>query len=90
MTYQLTLVLKSTLKAEDRKKLLENIKKEFGKSKIEENEMGQKALSYPIKKEVSGYFVTFKIDGEDQGPAEFEKKLLSNENILRHLFLRIK
>jgi ribosomal protein S6 len=90
MTYQLTVVFKSTLKEADRKKLVENIEKEFGKSKVAISELGQKPLAYPIKKEVSGYYVTFKAEGEDKVSNEFEKKLFTNENILRHLFLRIK
>ena len=50
MTYNLTLVLRSTLKDADRKKLLDNIKSLFGKAKIAEKDWGQKALAYPIKK----------------------------------------
>lgn len=90
MIYNLTLVLRSSLKEGDKKKTLDSVKDSFKNSKIAEKEWGQKPLSYPIKKEVSGVFVNFSIDGEDKVPADFEKELLRNDNVLRHLFLRIK
>ena len=90
MTYNLTLVLRSSLKDADKKKTLDGIKNSFKNSKITEKEWGQKPLSYPLKKEVSGFFVNFSIEGEDRVPSDFEKNLLRNENVLRHLFLRTK
>lgn len=88
MTYNLTLVLRSTLKEGDRKKLVDGIKDSFGKAKVTEKEWGQKPLSYPIDKEVSGYFVNIVAEPEEVISKDFEKKLFSNDNILRHLFLR--
>ncbi|MBI2621498.1 MAG: 30S ribosomal protein S6 [Candidatus Levybacteria bacterium] len=88
MVYQLILVLKSTLKEAEQKKLLENIKSLLGKAKITEKTWGQKALAYPIKREVSGLFLNWRIDSENIIPNGFEKKLLGNDNILRHLLLR--
>lgn len=88
MTYNLTLVLRSSLKEAERKKLVDSVKDGFGKAKITEKEWGQKALSYPIEKEVSGYYVSMTAESEDVISKDFEKKLFSNENILRHLFLR--
>lgn len=90
MIYNLTLVLRSSLKDAEKKKVLEEVKDSFKNSKISEKEWGQKPLSYPIKKEVSGVFVNFEITGEDRVPADFEKELLRNDAVLRHLFLRIK
>ena len=90
MTYQLTLVLKSSLKEVEQKKLLESIKTLLGKSKITEKIWGQKALAYPIKKEVSGLFLNWNIEAEAVVPPDFEKKLINNDNVLRHLLLRQK
>lgn len=88
MTYNLTLVLRSSLKEADRKKLLEGIKELLGKAKVTEREWGQKALAYPIKKEVSGLYLNWTIDGDVVIASDFEKRLLNNDNILRHLLLR--
>lgn len=90
MTYNLTLVLRSSLKEADRKKLLEGIKELLGKAKVTEREWGQKALAYPIKKEVSGLYISWTIDGDVVIASDFEKRLLNNDNILRHLLLRNK
>lgn len=88
MVYQLILVLKSSLKEVEQKKLVEAIKSQLAKAKISEKSWGQKALAYPIKKEVSGLYLNWNIETDSIVPADFEKKLYNNENILRHLLLR--
>jgi ribosomal protein S6 len=90
MTYNLTLVFRSNLKEGEREKLVEKIKDSFEKAKISVKEWGQKALAYPIRKEVSGYFVSMNIESEAVVPADFEKKLFVNNDILRHLFIKEK
>ena len=90
MTYNLTLVLRSTLKEADRIKLVETIKDGFGKAKVTEKDWGQKALAYPIEKEVSGYFVSVNAEPEAVVASDFEKKLFNNNDVLRHLLLRSK
>lgn len=90
MIYNLTLVLRSSLKDTERKKLLESIKDLLGKAKVAEKEWGQKVLSYPIKKQVSGVFLSWNIDSDSIVPPDFEKKLLNNDSVLRHLLLRNK
>ncbi len=90
MIYQLTLVLRTTLKEADQKKLVESIKSQFGKAKIEEKSWGQKALAYPIKKEVSGLYFNWNIDTEEVIDKGFETKLINDDKVLRHLLLRLK
>lgn len=83
-------VLKSSLKEADRKKIVDTIKTELKDAKeIAVNEWGQKPLAYNIKKEFSGFYIQFKFDIENI-PAGFEQKLFTNEEILRHLLLRTK
>lgn len=102
-TYELALVLRPALKEADRKKLLETIKDWLGKVKIaKENDWGQKALAYPIKKEDAGYFIMLELEIEDPKvlakekniksgvPDDFEQRLLRTDSILRHLLLRTK
>lgn len=89
--YELVLVFKSSLAEEKRKKLVESIKtllKDFKTTK--EEEWGQKELSYPIKKEKSGFYLYYAFEGEKAVPNDIEKKFLINEDILRHLLLRRK
>lgn len=89
MTYNLTLVLKSSLKDGDRKKILDSVKDLFGKAKITEKEWGQKPLAYSIKKESSGFYVNMNIESDEVVSKEAEKKIFNNADILRHLLLRV-
>lgn len=89
-SYELILITKTSLTDNLRKKLITTIKSTLSDLKIvKENEVGQKSLAYKIKKETNGYYWDFALEGENI-PADFEKKLLENENILRHLLLRTK
>ncbi|MCL5090473.1 MAG: 30S ribosomal protein S6 [Patescibacteria group bacterium] len=89
-TYELVLILKSSLPEEKRKKLLESLKKMLGSLKVANEEvLGEKALTYPIKKEKSGYYYILSLEGETI-PLDFEKKLTVQEDILRHLVIRKK
>ena len=90
MIYNLTLVLKSSLKEAERKKLVDSVKDLLGKAKITEKEWGQKPLAYPINHEVSGFYLNWSIDSESVVPNDFEKRLLNNDKVLRHLLLRTK
>lgn len=88
--YELILVTKASLTDTLRKKLVSGVKTLLKDVKIvKENEVGQKFLAYKIKKEINGFYFDFVLEGENI-PQDFEKKLLENENILRHLLLRRK
>jgi len=84
-------VLKTSLTETNRNKLLETIKALLKDAKIvKEDSLGQKPLSYSIKKEVAGYYIDISFELKEDLPKDFEKKLSVNENILRHLLLRKK
>jgi len=84
------LVVKSSVKEADRKKLIEQIKGWLGDVKVtKEEDWGQKALAYPIKKEDTGHYYQFLLDGETF-PTDFETKVFQNTSVLRHLLLRTK
>ncbi len=89
--YELVLVLKTSLSEANRKKVLETIKGLFKDAKIiKEDEWGQKPLSYSIKREISGFYIDLVLELKSEIPKDLEKKFLTNENILRHLLLRVK
>jgi len=89
-TYELVLVVKSSVKEADRKKLLEQVKGWLDKVKVtKEDDWGQKALAYPIKKEDSGHYYQLQLEGE-LVPADFETRVIQNNDVLRHLLLRTK
>jgi small subunit ribosomal protein S6 len=89
-TYELVLVVNPSVKEAERKKLLEQIKGWLGKVKVtKEDDWGQKALAYPIKKEDSGHYYQLFLEGETF-PSDFETRVIQNSDVLRHLLLRTK
>lgn len=87
-SYELILVTKASLTDTLRKKLITSVKSLLKDLKIvKENEIGQKSLAYKIKRETNGFYFDFVLEGETV-PSDFERKLLENDNILRHLLLR--
>lgn len=90
-SYEIVVVLKSSLGEQVRKKLVDTIKSWLKESTVvKEENWGQKILSYPIKKQTSGYYVFMTLESNTGLPADFEKKLLGNEQVLRHLVVRRK
>jgi len=97
--YELVLVLRPSVKEADRKKLLGTVKEWLGKVKVaKEDDWGQKALAYVIKKEDAGYYIMLQLEAEDPKgseqqdviPKDFETKVLRNDSVIRHLLLRTK
>jgi small subunit ribosomal protein S6 len=89
--YELVVVLKSSLSDGDRKKLLESLKDLLKDVKItKEEDWGQKPLAYRINQELAGYYYLFFLEGEKGVPHGFEKRLLNNDSIIRHLLIRKK
>lgn len=89
--YQLVVVLKTTLSEANRKKLLESVKSWFKGAKfIKEEEWGEKVLSYTIKRQNSGFYINYLFELKDDLEKGIDKRLSTNEDILRHLLLRNK
>lgn len=90
-SYELAIVLKTSLSAAQRKKAVDIIKKQLKDLKVtKETEVGEKQLCYKIKKEETGYYMDFLFEGEGVIPQDFARKLLVDENALRHLLIRKK
>ena len=88
-TYQLVVVLKTSLTEANRKKFIETVKGWFGKTKIaKEEEWGEKTLAYDIKHEKTGFYLNYLLES-DSLPADLEKKLFASENVLRHLVIKV-
>jgi len=89
--YDLVVVLRPSLKDADRKKFIEGMKKMLVDMTVAtEEEWGQKPLAYTIKKEAAGYYYLLKLETEKTVPMGFEQKLVTNDDVLRHLLLRTK
>ncbi len=89
--YELALILRTSLTEANRKKLLENIKNWLLDVKIsKETILGEKELAYPIKREVKGIYHLLSLEAKDRIPQDLEKRILGQEDILRHLLIRTK
>lgn len=88
-TYDVALVFRTSVTGTAREKLLESIKKWLGDGKVAKtDDLGKKTFAYPIKKEREGNYILLEVESEKGVPADFEKRLLMEEAILRHLVLR--
>ena len=54
-----------------------------------EKEMGNRKLAYPIKKELNGYYYVINVNANNDAIAEFVRKAKINENVIRHLIIRL-
>lgn len=87
--YELVLVVSPVLSEDKRKKLLDTVKEWLKGVKVtKEEDMGSKALSYKIKGQQQGHYFDLYVEAETF-PADFEKKLLEQEDVLRHLLVRV-
>ena len=91
--YEVMFIVKPDLEEAAMKKVAEDMKSvlESNNAKVlETKEMGQKDLAYEMNKYKTGYYFLFTIETEsDKATKEFDRLSLINENILRHLIVRV-
>ena len=90
--YEMMFIVKSGIDADKAKEEVETLKKIItsGKGKVSKvDEMGQRKLAYPIKKEVSGIYYVFTFECDKETLSELDRRIKINENILRHLIIRL-
>lgn len=88
-SYKLVLLLKSDLGREKKKKLLGQVETWAGAKEAKTTELGEKKLTYTIKREKKGDYVALEFTSEKVDPG-FEKRLVISDDILRHLMIRVK
>ena len=87
--YKLVIVTKSDIKKEDREKLLIEIKKWIGEPKNDKIEsLGERKFAYPIKKELKGDYTLINFEA-DTISAQLDKKMRIQDDVLRHLLVRV-
>ena len=90
--YEIMFIVKATNEADTIANVAKEMQKLISDNKgkvLEFKELGEKKLAYPIKKEISGYYYVMQVEGSHDTVAEFDRKALLNENVLRHLTIRI-
>ena len=91
--YEIMFIVKPDLEEGAIKAVFDSMKGvlEGKKAKIlEAKEMGQRELAYEINKYKNGYYFYFLIEEENaEAINEFDRLALINENIIRHLVVRV-
>ena len=91
--YEIMFIVKSDLDEETRKnevKTLENILTNNKSTITLSKELGQKEFAYEIKKMKSGYYYLYNVEtSSEETIKEFDRVAGINENIIRHLVLKI-
>lgn len=87
----MVLVFSPQTSNENQKKLVSKLKSlvEKAKGKVGKvDEWGKQELAYPIKKFTEGVFLLLNLDLPANAPAELEKKIKLEEEIIRYLLVR--
>jgi len=87
--YRLVLILKRALDKKAVDTILADVKKNAGDVKNDKvTDLGEKKFAYKIKKEQSGMYIMWEFEAEKVS-LELEAKLRLNEDVLRHLLVRM-
>ena len=91
--YEIMFIVKSDLEEEARKNIVKTLEKTLTDNKATitlTKELGQKEFAYEIKKMKSGYYYLYNIEtSTDAAINEFDRVAKIDENIIRHLILKI-
>ncbi len=91
--YEIMFIVKPDLEEGAIKTVFDSMKSMLEEQKAtvtEAKEMGQRELAYEIKKYKTGYYFYFLIEAKDANAVkEFDRVALINENIIRHLVVKV-
>ena len=90
--YEIMFIVRPDMEEADIRKTAESMKKVLsdGKAKvIEEKAMGQRELAYEIKKFNTGYYFLYIVEASKETQQEFNRVARLNENIIRHLIVKV-
>ena len=88
-SYDVVLIFRTNITKAVQEKLLDSVKKWLGDGKIAKvDDWGKKSFAYPIKKTREGNYLLLDVESEKGIPVDFEKRVLIEEAILRHLVIR--
>lgn len=71
--------------AQDYTKIIRDHSGEVSKTEF----CGLRALAYPIKKNKKGHYVLMNLQASPEGVTEMERMMKLNENVLRHMTVRV-
>lgn len=90
--YEIMFIVKSDMEEAEIKNTAEAMKKvltDKGAKLLEEKAMGQRELAYEIQKMKTGYYFLYIVEADSDTVSEFNRVSGINENILRHLIVKV-
>ncbi len=90
--YEMMFIVKSTVEENVASATVENIKNIVTSMKGEItkfDDLGNKKLAYPIKKEVTGSYYVMYFNANNEIISELDRKSRIDETILRHLIIKL-
>lgn len=90
--YEITFIVKSDMEEAEIKKTAEAMKKiltDKNAKILEEKVMGQRELAYEINKMKTGYYFLYVVEADSDTVKEFNRVSGINENLLRHLIVKV-
>lgn len=90
--YELMFIVKTTMESEEALKIAKGYEKavsENGGKSTNFKDMGQKKLAYAIKKQINGFYYVINFDGTSATVKELDRRLGLDENIIRHLIVKL-
>ncbi len=91
--YEIMFIVRADIDEDTRKKTVSTLEKTLTNSKSTitlSKELGQKEFAYEIKKMKSGYYYLYNIETNSaDATKEFDRVARIDENIVRHLILKV-
>lgn len=90
--YEIMFIVKSDIEEGTINQIADNLKKVLTDKNakiIDEQKLGQKDLAYEIQKYKTGYYFLFIVEADSSAINEFNRVVGINEDILRHLVVKV-
>ena len=90
--YEIMFIVRPDMEEAEIRKTAESMKKVLTGKKakiLEEKAMGQRELAYEIKKFKTGYYYLLIVEANKEAEQEFNRVARINENLLRHLIVKV-
>ena len=90
--YEISFIVRPDLEKEAVDKIakeFENVLVKNGANILSSKEIGQKELAYTIKNQKTGYYFLINIESDNKAIDEFNRLAVIDENILRHIIIKL-
>ena len=90
--YEMMFVVRPDMEDAEIRKTAEAMKKvltEYLNKVLEEKSMGQRELAYEVKKFTTGYYYLYVVEADAAAEEEFKRVARINENLLRHIVVKV-